>query len=161
MILNAEFNESPKTFYFLSKNGKVRHHAHYATKLVIEIWRAVLQIFELRFTYIYIQAEAHKVLQSDSTQIIDHVLKCFGQKFQCSRSPSYWTTLFFYRVEALKLRQGQLHFFKCNDVFFSMTLLPILRRIQLFTTQGHSSHAMYENSWKIETYRNNHFQRIH
>ena len=45
--------------------------------------------------------------------------------------------------------------------FFSMTLLPILRRIQQPTTQGHSSHAKYENSRKIETYRNNHFQRIH
>ena len=35
------------------------------------------------------------------------------------------------------------------------------RRIQRPTTQGHSSHAKYENSRKIETYRNNHFQRIH
>ena len=39
-----------------------------------------------------------------------------------------------------------------------MTLLPILRRIQRPTTQGNSSHARYENSQKIETYRNNHFQ---
>ena len=45
-------------------------------------------------------------------------------------------------------------------IFFSMTLLPILRRIQWPTTHGHSSHAKYENSRKIETYRNNHFQRI-
>ena len=30
-----------------------------------------------------------------------------------------------------------------------MTLLPILRRIQRRTTQGHSSHAKYENSRKI------------
>ena len=42
-----------------------------------------------------------------------------------------------------------------------MTLLRILRRIQRPTTQGHSSHAKFENSRKIETYRNNHFQRIH
>ena len=35
-----------------------------------------------------------------------------------------------------------------------MTLLPILRRIQRPTTQGHSSNAMYENSQKIETYWN-------
>ena len=55
----------------------------------------------------------------------------------------------FLSVEALKLRQGQLHFFKWNRVFFSMTLLPILRRIQRPTTQGHSSHAKYENSGKI------------
>ena len=34
-------------------------------------------------------------------------------------------------------------------IFFSMKLLPILRRIQLPTTQGHSSHAKYENSRKI------------
>ena len=33
--------------------------------------------------------------------------------------------------------------------FFSMTLLPILRRIQRPTIQGHSSHAKYENSRKI------------
>ena len=45
--------------------------------------------------------------------------------------------------------------------FFSMTLLPILRRIQRPAAQGHSSHAKYENSRKIETYRDNHFQRIH
>ena len=45
--------------------------------------------------------------------------------------------------------------------FFSMTLLPILRGIQRPTTQGHSSHAKYENSRRIETYRKNHFQTIH
>ena len=66
----------------------------------------------------------------------------------------------FLSMEALKLRQGQLHFFKWNHVFF-LTLLPILRRIQRPTTQGHSSHTKYENSRKIETYRNNHFQRFH
>ena len=37
--------------------------------------------------------------------------------------------------------------------FFSMTLLPILRRIQRPTTQGHSRQTKYENSQKIETYR--------
>ena len=36
-----------------------------------------------------------KVLQSDSTQTINHIQKCFRQKFQCSRRPSYSTTLFF------------------------------------------------------------------
>ena len=69
--------------------------------------------------------------------------------------------LIFLSAEALKLRQGQLQFLKWNHVFFSMTLLPILRRIQRPPTQGHSSHAKYENSRKIETYRNNHFRRIH
>ena len=44
---------------------------------------------------------------------------------------------------------------------FLMTLLPILGPIQQPTTQGHSSHAKYENNRKIETYRNNHFPRIH
>ena len=68
------------------------------------------------------------------------------------------TTLLFLSVEALKLRRSQLHFFEWNDVFFfSITLLPILRRIQRPTTQGHFSHAQYENSRKIETYWNNHF----
>ena len=42
-----------------------------------------------------------------------------------------------------------------------MTLLPILRQIQRPATQGHSSHAKYENGQKIQAYRNNHFQRIH
>ena len=45
----------------------------------------------------YIQGEAHKVLQNDNTKTIDHIQKCFRQKFQGSRRPSYWTTLFFYR----------------------------------------------------------------
>ena len=67
----------------------------------------------------------------------------------------------FLSLKALKLRPGQLHFFKWNHVFFSTKLLPILRRIQRPTTQGHSSHAKYENGRKIETYRNNLFQRIH
>ena len=52
-------------------------------------------------------------------------------------------------MEALKLSQGQFHFFKWNHVFFPMTLLQILWWIQRPTTQGHSSHAKYENSWKI------------
>ena len=55
-------------------------------------------------------------------------------------------------VEALKLRQGQLHFLNWNHVFFSITLLPILRRIQRPITQGHSSHVKYENSRKIISY---------
>ena len=37
------------------------------------------------------------MLQSDSTQTIDHIQKCFRQKFQCSRRLPNWTTLFFYR----------------------------------------------------------------
>ena len=45
----------------------------------------------------YIQGQAHKVLQINSTQTIDHTQKCSRQKFQCSRRPSYWTTLFFYQ----------------------------------------------------------------
>ena len=34
-----------------------------------------------------IQIDAHKVQQSDSTQTINHIQKCFRQKFQCSRRP--------------------------------------------------------------------------
>ena len=56
------------------------------------------------------------MLQSDSTQTIDHIQKCFRQQFQFSRRPSSWTTLFFLSVEALKLRQGQLHILKWNCV---------------------------------------------
>ena len=52
----------------------------------------------------YIQGEAHKELQSDSTHTIDHIQKYFRQKFQCS--------------EALKLHQRQLNFLKWNHVFF-------------------------------------------
>ena len=55
----------------------------------------------------------------------------------------------FLSVEAPKLRRRQLRFFKWNHVFFSVTLLPILRRIQRPTTQVHFSHAKYENSRKI------------
>ena len=52
-------------------------------------------------------------------------------------------------------------FLKWNHVFFSVTLLPILKRIQRPTTQGHSCHAKYENIRKIQIYRDNHFHRIH
>ena len=103
-----------------------------------------------------IQGEAHKVLQSDSTQTVDHIQKCFRQKFQCSRRPSYWTTLFFIGRGAEATSRSTQIFQMEPCIFFSMTLLPILRRIQRTTTQGHSSHTKYENSRKIETYRNNH-----
>ena len=78
-----------------------------------------------------IQDEAHKILQSDSTQTIDHIQKCFRQKLPEGRHtrPPYFLSL-----EALKLRRGQLHFFKRNHIFFFMTLLPISRRIQRPTT---------------------------
>ena len=52
--------------------------------------------FQLHEILNYIlQGEAHKVFQSDSTQTIDHIQKCFRKKFQWSRRPSYSTTLFF------------------------------------------------------------------
>ena len=109
----------------------------------------------------YIQGEAHKVLQSDSTQTIDHIQKCFRQKFQCSRRPSYSTTLFFCRWKRWSYVKVNSTFLNGTMYFLLVTLLPILRRIQWHTTQGHSSQATYENSRKIETYRNNDFQRIH
>ena len=43
--------------------------------------------FFLFLIWLHIQGEAHKVLQSDSTQTIDHIQKCFRQKFQFSRRP--------------------------------------------------------------------------
>ena len=48
-----------------------------------------------RILILYIQGEAHKLLQSNNTKTIDHIQKYFKQKFQCSRGPSYSTTLFF------------------------------------------------------------------
>ena len=80
------------------------------------------------------------MLQSDSTQTIDHIQ--FQKAVVIDHS-------IFLSVEALMLRQGQLHFFKRNHLFFSMTLLAILRRIQRPTTQGHSSNAKYETSREI------------
>ena len=35
------------------------------------------------------------MFQSDSTKTINYIQKYFRQKFQCSRRPSYSTTLFF------------------------------------------------------------------
>ena len=53
---------------------------------------------QLFLSGVHIQGEAHKVLQSDSIETIDHILECFWQKFQFSRkSPRHSTTLFFYR----------------------------------------------------------------
>ena len=75
-------------------------------------------LLNLLVIFYHIQGEAHKMLQSDSTQTIHYIQKWFRQKFQCSKSSLYWTTLFFLSVEALKLHQGQLHFFKWNHLFF-------------------------------------------
>ena len=108
-----------------------------------------------------VQGEAHKVLQSDSTQTIDHIQKCFRQKFQCSRRPSNWTTLFLHPWRYLIYVKVNSTCLNGTMYFFSMTLLPILTWIQRPATQGHSSHAKYENSRKIETCWNKHFQRIH
>ena len=89
------------------------------------------------------------MLQSDSTRTIDHIQKCFRQKFKCSRRPSYSTPLFFISGGA-EATSRLTPLFKMEPcIFFSMTLLPILRRIQRPTTQDHSSHAKYENSRKI------------
>ena len=87
------------------------------------------------------------MLQSDSTQTIDHIQKCFTQKFQCSRRPSYSTTLFF-------IGGGAEAFQKMEPcIFFSMTLLPILRQIQRPTTQDNSSHAKYKIVEKSFSFR--------
>ena len=72
--------------------------------------------------YIYIQGEAHKVLQSNNTQTIDHIQKCFRQKFQFLETAVIPDHTIFLSVEVLKLRQGQLHFLKWNHV---LLLLPI------------------------------------
>ena len=101
--------------------------------------------------------KAHKVLQSDSTQIIDHIQKCFRQKFQCSRRPSHSANLLFNGWRRWSYVKVNSTFLNGTMYFFSMTFLPILRRIQRPTTQGHSSHAKCENNRKIETYRNFHF----
>ena len=90
-----------------------------------------------------------RYLQSDSTQTINHIQKCFRQKFQCSRRPSYWTTLFFIGGGAEAMLRSTPLFKMEPSIFFLLKLLPILRRIQRPTTQGHSSHAKYENSRKI------------
>ena len=93
------------------------------------------------------------MLQSDSTQTIDYIQKCFRQKFQFLRRPSYLTTLFFYRWRRLSYFKVNSTFLNGTMYFFSMTLLPTLRRIQRPTTQGYFNHTKYENSRKIETYR--------
>ena len=98
---------------------------------------------------VVIHGEAHKVLQSDSTQTIDHIQNCFRQKFQCLRMPSYSTTPFFYLWRRWSYVKVNSTFLNGTMYFFLMTLLPILRRIQWPTTQGHSSHAKYKNSRKI------------
>ena len=54
----------------------------------IKIPRNMLEGGRRKTRNIVLQGEAHKVLQSDSTQTIDHIQKCFRQKFQCSRRPS-------------------------------------------------------------------------
>ena len=137
---------------------------HHTCTSSITLTSLILLISDIKFlipklTYIYtavgkvawleIQGEADKVLQSDSTQTIDHTQKFLRQKFQCSRRPSYWTNLFFYRWRRWSYVKVNSTFLNGTMYFFLMTLLPILRRIQQPTTQSHSSHAKYENSRKI------------
>ena len=101
------------------------------------------QFFWIEKAFFDIQGKAHKVLQSDSTQTIDQIQKCFRQKFQCSRRPSYWTTLCFYRWRRWSYVKVNSTFLNGTMYFFSIALLPILRRIQRPTTQGHSSHPKW------------------
>ena len=63
---------------------KIIHHYQYSLKkfffyptlYVYEIW--ILRRFNINTITLYdIQGEAHKVLQTDSTQTIDHIQKCF------------------------------------------------------------------------------------
>ena len=89
------------------------------------------------FTYQkLIQGEAHKVLQSDSTQIIDHIQKCFRQKFQCSNRPSYWTTLFFYWWRRWSYVKVKSTFLNGTMYFLTMTLLPIEMTQKAFVNES-------------------------
>ena len=92
------------------------------------------------------------MLQISSTQTIDHIPKCFRQKFQCSRRPSYWTTLFYSSMEALKLRQGPLHFFKWDHVFFFHDIITDFKtNSSTYNTRSFSSRSLkiVENSKHI------------
>ena len=113
-------------------------------KLILILWP--MKDFSFEFIGFALYRVAHKVLQSDGTQTIDHIQKCFRQKFQCSRRPSYTTTLFFYRWRRWNYDKVNSIFLNGIMYFFSMKLLAILGRIQRPTTQGYSSHAKYENS---------------
>ena len=80
-----------------------------------------------------IQGEAHEVLQSDRTQTIDHILKCFRKKFQCSRRPLYSTILFFIGggAEATSVEAG------------GMNISPdCVAEAQLATCRSTHKHAM-------------------
>ena len=81
------------------------------------------------------------MLQSDSTQTIDHIHKCFRQKIFRVREGRRTGPPYFFIRGGAEATSRLTPLFKWNHVFFSMSLLPILRRIQRPTTQGHSSHA--------------------
>ena len=93
-----------------------------------------------------IQDEAHKVLQSYSTQTIDHIQKCFRQKFQCSRRPSYSTTLFFYRWRRWSFKvdstflNGTMYFFFDDIIIFNI-IIQNLFAVHLFVN-GHKFYRM-------------------
>ena len=96
------------------------------------------------------------MLQSDSTQTIDHIQKCFRHKYQCQckrksvREGRHTRPPYFFIGGGAEATSRSNPLFKIEPcIFISMTLLPIQRRIQRPTTQGHSIHAKYENSRKI------------
>ena len=94
----------------------------------------------LREVLIFFFHEAHKVLQSDSTQTIDHIQKCFRQKFQCSRRPSYWTTLFFYRWRRWSYFKVSSTFLTLSGAHFSVKLiLAINGNLGVFGVADHDS----------------------
>ena len=79
-------------------------------------------------------------LQGNSTQTIDHIQKCFRQKFQCSRMPSYSTTLFFWlwwcwryvKVNTTFLN-GTMYFFRCNYYWFQEEFSHLQHKVILVT----------------------------
>ena len=142
-VLNVQVNESKKNLLFLERFFFQAVKNYFLSKKMWFFFNTFLNLNSFYLSVVFFVNFVHMNVQNFS----------YIQKFQCSRRPSYWTTLFFYRWRRWSYVKVNSTFLNETMYFSSMTLLPILRRIQRPTTQGHSSHTKYGNSRKIETYR--------
>ena len=118
----------------------------------------ILQNIRTRFLYRVSHIKCYRSITLIKVLIIS---KNVPDKSFSVREGRHTGTPYFFIDGGTEAMSRSTPLFLMGPCIFSMTLLPILRRIQRPTTQGHSRHAKCENSRKIETYRNNHFQRIH
>ena len=109
-------------------------------------WRIMIWKFGKIFIYRVRHIKCYRTITLKLLIISKNVSdKSFSVREGCHTGPPY-----FFIGGGAEATSRSTPLFKMEPcIFFSMTLLPILIRIQRPTTQGHSSYAKYENRRKI------------